>query len=50
MYTRGSVSGLVLDGQGKPIEGARIWIKPSITTGLVQAHSGEDGAIMPKDS
>ena len=41
--TRGSVSGAVLDGLGKPIEGARIWIKPSLTTGLVQARTAEDG-------
>ena len=41
--TRGSVSGVVLDGQGKPIEGARIWVKPSLTTGLVQVRTREDG-------
>jgi hypothetical protein len=41
--TRGSVSGVVVDGQGKPVEGARIWVKPALTTGLVQARTGEDG-------
>ena len=41
--TRGSVSGTVLDGQGKPIEGARIWVKPSLTTGLVQTRTDETG-------
>ena len=34
---------MVLDGQGKPVEGARIWVKPSLTTGLVQARTGADG-------
>ena len=41
--SRGTVTGVVLDGQGKPIEGARIWVKPSLTTGLVQARTGSDG-------
>jgi hypothetical protein len=41
--SRGVVTGVVLDGQGKPIEGARIWVKPALTTGLVQARTGEDG-------
>ena len=41
--SRGSVSGVVLDGLGKPVEGARIWVKPSLTTGLVQARTGPDG-------
>jgi hypothetical protein len=41
--TRGTVTGVVLDGQGKPIEGARIWVKPSLTTGLVETRTGEDG-------
>jgi len=41
--TRGTVSGSVLDAQGKPIEGARLWIKPALTTGLVQARTGPDG-------
>jgi hypothetical protein len=40
---RGVVSGVVTDANGKPLEGVRIWIKPSITTGLVQARTGEDG-------
>jgi hypothetical protein len=41
--SRGTVSGVVLDGQGKPLEGVRIWVKPSLTTGLVQARTAEDG-------
>jgi len=41
--TRGTVSGSVVDAQGKPIEGARLWIKPALTTGLVQARTGPDG-------
>jgi hypothetical protein len=40
---RGVVSGTVQDAQGKPLEGVRVWIKPSITTGLVQARTGPDG-------
>lgn len=41
--SRGSVTGVVVDAQGKPIEGARIWVKPSLTTGLVQARTDEEG-------
>src|SRR5689334_21495965 len=41
--TRGVVSGVVQDAQGKPLEGVRIWVKPSLTTGLVQARTGPDG-------
>ena len=39
----GAVTGVVMDGQGKPIEGARIWVKPSLTTGLVEARTDEKG-------
>src|SRR5581483_4564016 len=39
----GVVSGVVQDAQGKPLEGVRIWIKPSVTTGLVQVRTGPDG-------
>lgn len=39
----GTVTGVVVDGQGKPIEGARIWVKPSLTTGLVETRTDENG-------
>lgn len=41
--TGGSVHGTVVDSQGKPIEGARIWVKPSLTTGLVETRTDEKG-------
>lgn len=41
--SRGTVSGVVVNSQGKPLEGARLWIKPALTTGLVQARTGPDG-------
>src|SRR5581483_6145465 len=39
----GVVSGVVQDAQGKPLEGVRVWIKPSVTTGLVEVRTGPDG-------
>jgi hypothetical protein len=39
----GTVNGIVTDAQGKPLEGVRMWIKPALTTGLVQARTGPDG-------
>ena len=38
-----SVTGVVLDTQGRPIEGAKVWIEPALTTGLVELRTGADG-------
>ena len=37
------VSGVVQDAGGKPLPGVRIWVKPSLTTGLVEIRTGPDG-------
>jgi hypothetical protein len=38
-----SVTGLVLDTKGRPMPNAKIWIRPALTTGLVQLRTGADG-------
>lgn len=38
-----TVTGIVLDTQGRPIEGAKVWIEPALTTGLVEVRTGADG-------
>ena len=38
-----SVTGVILDTQGRPIEGAKVWIEPALTTGLVEVRTGADG-------
>ena len=38
-----TVSGQVLDSQGRPLPGALIWIKPAVTTGLLTAHTDGQG-------
>lgn len=38
-----TVGGQVLNTQGKPLPGALIWIKPAVTTGLLTAHTDEQG-------
>lgn len=38
-----TVSGTVLDTQGKPLAGATVIIEPAITKGAVVLHSGADG-------
>lgn len=39
----GVVTGVALDTHGQPIAGARIWVRPAVTTGLLQATTGGDG-------
>lgn len=39
----GVVKGRVVDTQGKPIAGAKVWIKPALTTGLVQTRTDANG-------
>lgn len=39
----GTVQGQVLDAQGHPVEGAQIWIKPVVTTGVAEALTDEKG-------
>ena len=41
--TPGTVSGTVLDTQGRPLAGARVWIQPSITTGVVETRTDAGG-------
>jgi hypothetical protein len=41
-----SVTGLVTDTQGRPIEGAKVWIQPALTTGLVETRTGSDGRYL----
>jgi hypothetical protein len=38
-----TVTGIVLDTQGRPIEGAKVWIEPALTTGLVEVRTGANG-------
>lgn len=39
----GTVTGTVVDTQGRPIAGARVWVQPSITTGLVEVRTDANG-------
>lgn len=38
-----TVTGLVLDTKGRPMPNAKVWIRPALTTGLVQIRTGADG-------
>lgn len=42
----GTVQGQVLNAQGKPVEGAQIWIKPVVTTGVAEALTDEKGKYL----
>jgi hypothetical protein len=39
----GTVTGQALDAQGKPITGAKIWVKPVVTTGLYETRTDAGG-------
>jgi protocatechuate 3,4-dioxygenase beta subunit len=39
----GTVTGQALDAQGKPIAGAKIWVKPVVTTGLYETRTDAGG-------
>lgn len=41
-----TVTGTVVDTQGRPIPGARVWIQPSITTGLVEVRTDATGRYL----
>lgn len=38
-----TVTGTVVDTAGRPIVGAKVWIQPSLTTGLVEVRTDADG-------
>ncbi|MBX3144129.1 MAG: carboxypeptidase regulatory-like domain-containing protein [Trueperaceae bacterium] len=38
-----TVTGAVVDTLGRPIAGARVWIQPAITTGLVEVRTDNNG-------
>ncbi|MBA2668527.1 MAG: carboxypeptidase regulatory-like domain-containing protein, partial [Trueperaceae bacterium] len=38
-----TVTGTVVDTAGRPIAGARVWIQPSLTTGLVEVRTDANG-------
>lgn len=39
----GTVTGQALDAQGKPIAGAKVWVKPVVTTGLYETRTDANG-------
>lgn len=39
----GTVTGTVVDTQGRPIAGARVWIEPALTTGVVELRTDAQG-------
>jgi hypothetical protein len=39
----GSITGIAVDGTGAPIAGAKIWIRPAVTTGLLEATTDANG-------
>lgn len=41
-----TVTGTAVDTQGRPIAGARVWIQPAITTGLVEVRTDANGRYM----
>lgn len=44
----GVVQGVALDAQGKPLAGVKIWVRPSVTTGLLQATTDAQGRYRVK--
>lgn len=38
-----TVTGTVVDTAGRPIAGAKVWIQPALTTGLVEVRTDADG-------
>ncbi|MBK6487264.1 MAG: carboxypeptidase regulatory-like domain-containing protein [Gemmatimonadetes bacterium] len=37
------MAGIVIDAQGAPIAGAKIWVRPALTTGLLEATTDANG-------
>jgi hypothetical protein len=44
----GVVQGVALDTQGRPLVGVKIWVRPSVTTGLLQATTDAQGRYRVK--
>ncbi len=44
--TPGTVTGTVVDTAGRPIAGARVWIQPALTTGLVEVRTDAEGRYL----
>lgn len=44
-----TVRGRAVDTQGRPIAGARVWIDPSLTGGVVEVRTDEDGYYKAED-
>lgn len=42
----GTVTGMAVDTQGRPIIGARVWIVPALTTGLVEVRTDSNGVYV----
>lgn len=42
----GTVTGTVVDTAGRPIAGARVWIQPALTTGLVEVRTDASGRYL----
>jgi hypothetical protein len=44
-----SVAGVAIDTQGRPIAGAKVWIEPAVTTGLVEVTTDVNGHYLVTD-
>jgi hypothetical protein len=44
----GVIQGVALDTQGKPLSGVKIWVRPAVTTGLLQATTDAQGRYRVK--
>lgn len=44
-----SVTGVAVDTQGRPIAGARVWLEPAVTTGLVEVTTDSSGRYLVTD-
>lgn len=44
-----SVAGVAVDTQGRPIAGAKVWIEPALTTGLVEVTTDSNGRYLVMD-
>lgn len=44
-----SVTGTAMDTQGRPIAGAKVWIEPALTTGLIEVTTDSSGRYLVTD-
>lgn len=44
----GVIQGVALDTQGRPLAGVKIWVRPAVTTGLLQATTDAQGRYRVK--